>query len=469
MKGPRAGRDLSEFPGPGRQPCRKSQRHAPCGLLEPGLIAQHLSGARVREPPRTVRPGELGAPGCRKEPEERPGGEEPGRAGARGRPREGAESGQRRLRSRWLPSRTRAEGAASGPLSPAVGRGHRALGWKGASPPHSSVLPGGAFSGTTPHPPLRALRLSGALLTKCAACGVAWRDGGAKKERSPQRGEDVCYSLDPGSRLARLGGRFWPPKRGRWWPGCSARPRTTRSAGVGWGQSPLGPPPGRAEPAPHPSPGLRSGALAYLKPELGPRSRGANSWKVPGKRPPPQPGGALRARPEEEEGGGEHRRRVGPGSRAHTPLRGRTFNSCQVWPPPPRLAGLGFPRSMSLLARRLWRSAGRGQGAPGLRAPRLRTLCARSRDAGGARAGAGGRYGCGEPRRRPNGVAGEGSGRRRGRRAAWASAVRRRPGRRVRAAALPRCRAPRPALSASFPASGSLRSVFSLLIRHPNE
>lgn len=52
---------------------------------------------------------------------------------------------------------------------------------------------------------------------------------------------------------------------------------------------------------------------------------------------------------------------------------------------------------MSLLARRHWRSAGRGQCAPGLRAPRLRILCARSRDAGGARAGAGGRYWSGAP------------------------------------------------------------------------
>lgn len=55
-----------------------------------------------------------------------------------------------------MPSRTGAEGTASGPLPPAVGRGHRALGWKGASPPHSSVFPGGAFSGTPPPFPWRA-------------------------------------------------------------------------------------------------------------------------------------------------------------------------------------------------------------------------------------------------------------------------------------------------------------------------
>lgn len=44
------------------------------------------------------------------------------------------------------------------------------------------------------------------------------------------------------------------------------------------------------------------------------------------------------------EGGGEQGRRVGLESRAHSLLLGPTFNSCQVSsPPPPRLAGLGFP------------------------------------------------------------------------------------------------------------------------------
>lgn len=77
-------------------------------------------------------------------------------------------------------------------------------------------------------------------------------------------------------------------------------------------------------------------AGASLKSWRGLRSREADSWKVPGKRPPPRPGGARGA------GGGERGRRVGLGSRAHTRLRGQTVNSCQV-SPPLRLAGLGLP------------------------------------------------------------------------------------------------------------------------------
>lgn len=166
----------------------------------------------------------------------RTGGEEPSQAGAGDRPGDGTESGQRRLRSRGMPSRTRAEGTASGPLPPAVGRGHRALGWKGAFPPHSNVLQGGAFSGDPP-PPVSLARCS----QNARPAGSREGTGGDKKEKSPPRGEDVCYSLDPGSPLARLGDRFWPPKRGRWWPGCSARPRTTRSVGVGVGRAPRQP------------------------------------------------------------------------------------------------------------------------------------------------------------------------------------------------------------------------------------
>lgn len=66
---------------------------------------------------------------------------------------------------------------------------------------------------------------------------------------------------------------------------------------------------------------------------------------------------------------------------------------------------------MSLLARRYRRCAGRGQCAPGTRAHSLRIPCARSRGAGGARPGAGGRYWSGEPEgSSPRGVAGEGTG-----------------------------------------------------------
>lgn len=113
----------------------------------------------------------------------RTGGEEPGQAGAGDRPGDGTESGQRRLRSRGMPSRTRAEGTASGPLPPAVGRGHRALGWKGASPPHSSVLQGGAFSGTPP-PPVSLARCS----QNARPAGSREGTGGRIRKRNPRRG-----------------------------------------------------------------------------------------------------------------------------------------------------------------------------------------------------------------------------------------------------------------------------------------
>lgn len=79
---------------------------------------------------------------------------------------------------------------------------------------------------------------------------------------------------------------------------------------------------------------------------------------------------------------------------------------------------------MRLLARRYRRCAGRGQCAPEPRAHSLRIPCARSRGAGGARPGAGGRYDPGSPKALPRGGSpGRAAGRGRERRAALASAV----------------------------------------------
>lgn len=228
-----------------------------------------------------------------------------------------------------MPSRTPAQGIASGPLAPAAGRGR----WAGkGGPPHPIQVSSreGPFRGPLPPFLWRAAH---------KMRGLQGRVKGARgSEREiPAEGRGCLLfarpRLTPGT---AGGGQVLAAQTGAPVAGVFRASPSHRARGGRVGRVPG--PPRRAAPLRS----LRSSAPARLKPEPGPRSRGANSWKVPGKRPPPQrPGGALGART--EEGGGERRRCVGPGRRAHSSLRGPAFNSCQVRPPPRRLAGPGLP------------------------------------------------------------------------------------------------------------------------------
>lgn len=88
------------------------------------------------------------------------------------------------LSSRWLPSRTGTEGA-SGPLPPAVGRGHG--GWRMASPILFKSL---GAEGASP----RTCGLSCTRFTKYAAW-VVWRSGGDWKGKPPPRAEGARMSV----------------------------------------------------------------------------------------------------------------------------------------------------------------------------------------------------------------------------------------------------------------------------------
>lgn len=270
-----------------------------------------------------------------------------------------------------------------------------------------------------------------------------------------------CYSGDQGAQPMRIGAGTGRLKGNGWGP-LALVPEHPEVQGQRRRAEPQACTPQPPAPAPAPArlcPGLpgslRISARASLKRWRGLRSREADSWKVPGKRPPQRRGGAGRAGGGRR-GGGERGRRAGLGSRAHPRLRGQAFNSCQV-SPPPRLAGPGLPlkHEPSLPPPPTLR-AGRGPCEPGLRASGLQIPCAPSPEACG-------RYRSRSPKAPPGG--GEGGGvRALERRTAGAASVEGSPG--EFESRLCPIRTQVPPLPGSLSASPSLRSLPPLLPNH---
>lgn len=144
-----------------------------------------------------------------------------------------------------------------------------------------------------------------------------------------RRGGPGCYSGDQGAQPMRIGAGTGRLKGNAWGP-LALVPEHPEVQDQRRRAEPQACTPRPPAPAPAPAPArlctglpgsLRISARASLKLWRGLRSREADSWKVPGKRPPQRRGGAGRAGGGRR-GGGERGRRAGLGSRAHPRLPG---------------------------------------------------------------------------------------------------------------------------------------------------